>query len=185
MHEGGQINYTVSQMPRLAAAHANHAFTAAAMCFRHDKSRHPLVGLVDETIRLNSRLRSLFVAARRHSALNESELMVLNAVVEAAVAPTVAQIGRSMGRARQLVQRAANALHSAGLIHFVDNPDHKRALLLLPTEAGRAAKRKIDAEADAIATLTGEGLDLAEVRAATAALRAIRKQLEARLRSTR
>jgi DNA-binding MarR family transcriptional regulator len=156
---------------------------------REIESRHPLVGLVDETIRLNSRLRSVFAAARQHSALNDSEHMVLNAVVEAARtdgrAPTVAQIGRSMGEARQLVQRAANSLRDAGLIEAVDNPDHKRAPLLLPTDAGRAAKREIDVEADAIAALTGEGLDPAEVRAATALLRAIRKQLEARLRSAR
>lgn len=152
---------------------------------KETESRHPLIGLVDETIRLNSRLRSVFAAARQSSALNDSEHMVLNAVVEAEAPPTVAQIGRSMGQARQLVQRAANALRDAGLIESVDNPDHKRAPLLLPTAAGRAAKRDIDAEADAIAELTAEGLDPDEVRAATAALRSLRRQLEARLRGAR
>jgi len=146
-------------------------------------SRHPLVGLVDETIRLNSRLRSVFAAARRGSALNDSEQMVLNAVVEAERAPTVAQIGRSMGQARQLVQRAANALREAGLIEVSDNPDHKRAPLLRPTERGTALKREIDARADAIAEDLIPPLDLEDLRAATGALRAIRRQLEARLRA--
>lgn len=149
-------------------------------------SRHPLVGLVDETIRLNSRLRSVFAAARQESALNDSEQMVLNAVVEAGRmerAPTVAQIGRSMGQARQLVQRAANALRDAGLIEMKDNPDHKRAVLLYPTARGIALKREIDVRADTIAEEMTPALDLDDVRAATGALRAIRRQLEARLRA--
>jgi DNA-binding MarR family transcriptional regulator len=146
------------------------------------ESRHPLVGLVDETIRLNSRLRSVFGTARAGCALNDSEHMVLNAVVEAEQAPTVAQIGRSMGHARQLVQRAANALRDAGLIETCDNPDHKRAALLRPTPAGVALKRAIDARADEIAQQLVPGLDPEEIRAAAAALQALRKQIEARLR---
>lgn len=146
-------------------------------------SRHPLVGLVDETIRLNSRLRSVFAAARQESALNDSEHMVLNSVVEAERAPTVAQIGRSMGQARQLVQRAANALRDAGLIEMADNPDHKRAQLLRPTERGIALKRRADGTAETIAEELMPALELEDVRAATRALRAIRKQIEARLRA--
>lgn len=146
-------------------------------------SRHPLVGLVDETIRLNSRLRSVFIAARQSSALNDSEQMALNAVVEAERAPTVAQIGRSMGQARQLVQRAANSLRDAGLIEMADNPDHKRAPLLRPTEQGVALKREIDARADAIAEALLPAGDLDAVRDATRALRTIRRKLEAQLRA--
>lgn len=146
------------------------------------QSRHPLVGLVDETIRMNARLRSVFGTARAGCALNDSEHMVLNAVVEAMQAPTVAQIGRSMGQARQLVQRAANALRDAGLIETFDNPEHKRAALLRPTAAGIALKREIDARADAIAEELVPGLDAAQIDAAAQALRDLRKQIEARLR---
>lgn len=146
------------------------------------ESRHPLVGLVDETIRLNSRLRSVFASARQDSSLNDSEQMVLNAVVEAEKAPTVAQIGRSMGQARQLVQRAANALRDSGLIVMIDNPDHKRAPLLRATEQGLALKRAIDAQADAIAEDLLPAADLDAVREATRALRALRRKLEAQLR---
>jgi DNA-binding MarR family transcriptional regulator len=148
------------------------------------ESRHPLVGLVDETIRLNARLRSVFGTARAGCALNDSEHMVLNAVVEAAQAPTVAQIGRSLGHARQLVQRAANALRDAGLIEGIDNPDHKRAALLRPTAAGLDLKRAIDARADAIAAELVPGLDPDEIRAAAAALQTLRKQIEARLKQS-
>jgi DNA-binding MarR family transcriptional regulator len=146
-------------------------------------SRHPLVGLSDELIRLGGRMKATFAGARREEGLGDSEMSVLNAVVEADHPPTVPQIGRSFGQPRQLVQRAANSLMAAGLIEAAPNPDHKRAVLLRATERGTALKREIDARADAIAGEIGDGLDTELVREATAALNTIRKQLEARLRS--
>jgi DNA-binding MarR family transcriptional regulator len=146
-------------------------------------SRHPLVGLSDELIRLNGRMKALFAGARRSEGLGDSELSVLNAVVEADRPPTVPQIGRSFGQPRQLVQRAANSLMAAGLIEAVPNPDHKRAVLLRATEQGIALKREIDARADAVSNTVAAGIDVENIRVATAALRQVRKQLEERLRS--
>jgi DNA-binding MarR family transcriptional regulator len=145
-------------------------------------SRHPLVGLVDETSRLTGRLKSVFAESRQSVGLNDSEIMVLNAVVEADRAPTVAQIGRSLGHPRQLIQRAANSLRDADLIETVDNPDHKRAPLLAATDKGLALKRKADALAEQIAEQLMPALDESGVREATVALRALRRQLESRLR---
>lgn len=146
-------------------------------------SRHPLVGLSDELIRLNGRMKALFAGARRPDGLGDSELSVLNAVVEADRPPTVPQIGRSFGQPRQLVQRAANSLIDAGLIEAAPNPDHKRAVLLRATAQGIALKRGIDARADEIAATIAAGVDAENIRTATAALRVVRKQLEERLRS--
>ena len=146
------------------------------------ESRHPLVGLVDETSRLNGRLKSVFAASRQSVGLGDSEIMVLNAVVEAEKAPTVAQIGRSLGHPRQIIQRAANSMREAGLIETAENPDHKRAPLLVPTEKGVALKREADAKAEEIAEELIPALGMSDVRDATKALHAIRKQLEARLR---
>jgi DNA-binding MarR family transcriptional regulator len=146
-------------------------------------SRHPLVGLSDELIRLGGRMKATFAGARREEGLGDSEMSVLNAVVEADRPPTVPQIGRSFGQPRQIVQRAANSLMAAGLIEAELNPDHKRAVLLRATESGIALKREVDARADAIAAEIGAGLDAEVIRQATAALNIIRKQLEARLRA--
>jgi len=146
-------------------------------------SRHPLVGLVDENSRLTGRLKSVFAESRQSVGLNDSEIMVLNAVVEADQPPTVAQIGRSLGHARQLIQRAANSLRDAGLIELADNPDHKRAPLLLPSDEGIALKRETDSRAEEIAEQLMPALDENGVREATVALRALRKQLETRLRA--
>jgi len=148
------------------------------------ESRHPLVGLVDETSRLSGRLKSVFAASRQLVGLGDSEIMVLNAVVEAERPPTVAQIGRSLGHPRQLIQRAANSLRDAGLIDTVDNPDHKRAPLLRATDEGIALKRKADARAEQIAEELMPALQLGDVRDVTRALHAIRRQIEARLRDT-
>lgn len=127
-------------------------------------------------------MKATFAGARREEGLGDSEMSVLNAVVEADRPPTVPQIGRSFGQPRQLVQRAANSLMDAGLIEAVPNPDHKRAVLLRATERGIALKREIDARADGIAAEIGAGLDVENIRQATAALHTIRKQLEAQLR---
>lgn len=147
-------------------------------------SRHPLIGLSDELLRLNGRMKALFAGARRSEGLGDSELFVLNAVVEADRPPTVPQIGRSFGQPRQIVQRAANSLMAAGLIEAEPNPDHKRAVLLRPTAQGTALKRDMDARAEDIAGLAGTQVDAETVRTATRALSAIRKQLEAQLRDS-
>jgi DNA-binding MarR family transcriptional regulator len=140
------------------------------------------VGLIDEIGRLNGRLKSTFADSRRAVGLNESEMMVLNAVVEAERPPTVPQIGRSLGNPRQLVQRAANALIATGLIELAPNPDHKRAALLRATTSGIALKRQIDVQADEVASKIASALDPAVLRMVTRELQALRKQLEAQLR---
>jgi DNA-binding MarR family transcriptional regulator len=147
------------------------------------ESRHPMIGLSDELIRLNGRMKALFAPARRPNSLNDSEMSVLNAVVEADRPPTVPQIGRSFGQPRQQVQRAANSLIAAGLIEALPNPDHKRAVLLRATERGTALKRDSDARADAIAARLCAEIDRETIRVATQALRTIRKELEAQLRN--
>lgn len=145
-------------------------------------SRHALVGLVDEISRLNGRLKSTFAASRRAIGLGESEMMVLNAVVEADRPPTVPQIGRSLGSPRQLVQRAANALMARGLLETAANPDHKRAALLVATADGVAMKRQADAAAEALGTELSGAVNEDMAREATRLLRDVRKSLELHLR---
>jgi DNA-binding MarR family transcriptional regulator len=146
-------------------------------------SRHALIGLMDEFHRLGGRLKSAFAEVRREVNLGESELLVLNAVVEAERAPTVSQIGRSLGQPRQIIQRAANALVAAGLIETAPNPDHKRAALLVATDAGTALKRRADDRAQAIAATLSQGLDLDAACELADRLQAFRQQLEAQLRA--
>lgn len=146
------------------------------------ESQQALITLVDEVTLLAGRLKGAFAEVRREAGLNESEMMVLNAVVEASQPPTVPQIGRAFGQPRQLVQRAANSLIETGLLTTAPNPDHKRAVLLRATESGLACKRAADARAGGIAADLALGLDDAAARSAALALREVRKHLETRLR---
>ena len=147
-----------------------------------DPPRDVLVMLVDEVGRLNGRLKSGFADARRSAGLGESELTVLNAVVEAERPPTVSQIGRSLGHARQIVQRAANGLIAAGLIETLPNPDHKRAPLLRATQTGLAKKVAIDGTGAEIAIRLAAGMDADALHRAVDNLRTVRKSLEVQLR---
>jgi DNA-binding MarR family transcriptional regulator len=49
-----------------------------------------------------------------------------------------------MGITRQSVQRVADLLVDRGLAEYVPNPAHRRAKLLAPTPAGRAAITRIE-----------------------------------------
>ena len=74
---------------------------------------------------------------------------------------TVAQIARTLGLARQSVQRIADALTEDGLTAYEDNPAHRRAKLLRLMPDGRTALHAIQAAqrpwADALGARIGEG----------------------------
>lgn len=144
---------------------------------------NPLAHLIDEVMRLNGRLKSVFAGTNSVSGLPSMELTVLTAVAEARSPPTVAQIGRSLGHPRQVIQRAANALIDAGLIETAPNPDHKRALLLLPTQRGRDVKRTADAHAAVAAGALLRRLGASRCRRLAEQLHELRGEIEAHLRT--
>ena len=81
----------------------------------------------------------------------------------------VAEIARrvGLGLARQSVQRVADRLVERGWATYADNPHHKRARLVRPTDSGREALNRLrgaqHAWADAVAEQVGEE-DLLRVR---------------------
>lgn len=136
----------------------------------------------DEIARLRGRMRALYADTRRASGLAEMELTVLTAVVNASASPTVAQIGRSLGHPRQVVQRAAHRLSELGLVMFADNPDHKRASLIVATEAGRALKAADHDRAEAITKAVVARVGNRTFAEAADRLHTIRGEIEAYLR---
>lgn len=136
----------------------------------------------DEVSRLRGRMQALYAGTRAHTGLSKMEITVLTAVVNAARSPTVAQIGRSLGHPRQVVQRAANRLAASGLIAFADNPEHKRASLILPTDAGRKVKMADHQRAQAVTDALLARIDETEFAAAASQLHAIRLEIENFLR---
>jgi DNA-binding MarR family transcriptional regulator len=57
---------------------------------------------------------------------------------------TVAAVARTMGLARQSVQRTADHLADDGLLAYLDNPSDRRAQLVTLTAKGRKVLRTIE-----------------------------------------
>jgi len=159
-----------------------HAPIDTTESFRHRpvmcKPHSDLVLLIDAVARLNGRLRGVFAAVSEGTGLNHMTHTVLAAVVEPRRPPTVPQIGRSLGHPRQVIQRAANVLADAGLIAPAPNPEHKRANVLVPTDAGRRLQAQCNRKATAISEQLLLSIDPTRVREATALLHAIRLEIE-------
>jgi DNA-binding MarR family transcriptional regulator len=146
---------------------------------------HPLAGLADEVLRLHGRLLAADSDLGAADGLTGAQVLVLTAVVNAGRPPTVPQIGRSLGHTRQSVQRIADALTARGLLASKDNPDHKRAPLLCPTEAGRAVHGRIHERGQAWIARVTEGIEPDGIAGAGQILRALRVRMEADLAAGR
>lgn len=84
-----------------------------------------------------------------------------------------------MGLTRQSVQRIANDLEADGLVAFADNPDHRRAKLVLPTSQGHAAYRNAMKRQTEWAKhlLTASGVSASRLREAKEVLRRLHGSL--------
>lgn len=100
-----------------------------------------LTDIVLLVFRLGGDFRDAAEGIAAPAGLTAARWKVLGAVL--GEAQTVADIGRTMGLARQSVQRLADILVAEGLAAYLDNPAHKSAKLLAPTEAGYAAIERL------------------------------------------
>ncbi|MGI5456585.1 MarR family winged helix-turn-helix transcriptional regulator [Streptomyces sp. CA-249302] len=92
--------------------------------------------------RLNGQFLAVAEELANPSGLTAAWWQVLGAVLGEPL--SVSGIARVMGITRQSVQRIADLLVARGLAEYRDNPAHRRAKLLAPTEEGRAAVRRIN-----------------------------------------
>ncbi|MEV7519383.1 MarR family transcriptional regulator [Streptomyces sp. NPDC091371] len=100
--------------------------------------------------RLNGQFLSVSEELARPAGLTAAWWQVLGAVLREPL--PVAGIAREMGITRQSVQRIADLLAAKGLAEYAPNPAHRRAKLLRPTEAGRAAIARINPGHASLAT---------------------------------
>lgn len=110
------------------------------------------------------RLNGHFITASERIAadggLTAASWQVLGAV--AREARTVSDLARSMGLARQSVQRTADLLVERGFAAYEPNPAHRRAKLLVAADDGRAALRLLDPGHAALAARLADALGPAE-----------------------
>nr|WP_237518858.1 helix-turn-helix domain-containing protein [Streptomyces sp. SID5910] len=126
--------------------------------------------------RLNGQFLTVAEELARPAGLTAAWWQVLGAVLRDPL--PVSGVARAMGITRQSVQRIADLLVERGLAEYRPNPAHRRAKLLAPTDAGRAAVSRIDpghaAFADRLAWAYGSEEELA---AAVEALERLSKAL--------
>lgn len=123
-----------------------------------------LTDIVLRIFRLNGQLLAAAEQMARPVGLTAAWWQVLGAVLREP--KSVAGIARSMGLARQSVQRIADLLVERGLAEFVPNPAHRRAKLLRPTGAGWDAITALRPAQHAYANRISAslGLDAAQLR---------------------
>ena len=102
--------------------------------------------LILETFRLNGRLLASGDRLVKPLGLSSARWQVLGAIHFSKTPQTVAGLARNMGLTRQAVQRIANELEKDGLLAFEDNPQHRRAKLVVFTDTGKKAYMAADRE---------------------------------------
>jgi DNA-binding MarR family transcriptional regulator len=93
--------------------------------------------------------------------------------VEAAGAITVPDLARMRPTSRQRMQQLADELVAEGLIEFIDNPQHKKSKLMRLTRKGQTRYRLMLKQLHRIGAEVAQDVGEAELRRATAVLRAL------------
>jgi DNA-binding MarR family transcriptional regulator len=128
-------------------------------------------GLVVRLFRLNGLIAAEGEALTRPAGQTTARWQVLASAEDAPL--TVAQIARTLGLARQSVQRVADVLERDGLIRYDDNPRHRRARLVTLTEQGRASLERIQASQRPWANDLGAAVGERRLRQANAVLEGV------------
>ncbi|AWK75070.1 MarR family transcriptional regulator [Rhodococcus oxybenzonivorans] len=135
-----------------------------------------LSGAALTTFRLNGQFLAVAEDLARPAGLTAAWWQVLGAVLNQPL--TVAGVAREMGITRQSVQRIADLLVERGLAEYQPNPAHRRAKLITPTPAGRAAVTGIDPAHAAFAARLAEAMGPDKLRDALAAMRRLSAVLD-------
>ena len=105
--------------------------------YNYTPSGRALTDLVLELFRLNNRLLAAGDRLVADLGLTSARWKVLGTIVAAHRPQPVAWLARDIGGNRQNVQRIVNDLVNDGLVEFQPNPHHRRAQLVLLTDAGK------------------------------------------------
>ncbi|MFK5595875.1 MarR family winged helix-turn-helix transcriptional regulator [Methylobacterium sp. HMF5984] len=146
---------------------------------RRTPSAETLTDLILTLFRVNNATLVWGDRLVRPFGLTSARWQVMGAIAYADRPQPVAWLARDLGANRQNVQRIVNELAREGLLQFQDNPHHKRAQLVVLTEAGKRAYdnaiRSWDPAADELAT----GLSSDELGTTLRVLSVLRTRLTA------
>ncbi|MBT0624404.1 MarR family winged helix-turn-helix transcriptional regulator [Pseudomonas fluorescens] len=110
--------------------------------------------------------------------LTSARWQLLGTIINADRPQPVSWIARDMGANRQNVQRIVNDLVKDGLLEFQPNPHHRKAQLVVLTDAGKEAfNRAMSLQTPWINELS-KGMDVAEIQTTHQVLSQLRSRLE-------
>jgi DNA-binding MarR family transcriptional regulator len=138
---------------------------------------HLLSGAALAAFRLNGQFLDVAEQLARPAGITAAWWQVLGAVLHEP--RPVAGIAREMGITRQSVQRIADLLVDQGLAQYRDNPAHRRAKLVAPTDQGRAAIAEITPGHAAFARRLAKAMGREELSHTLAAMTELSETLDA------
>lgn len=145
---------------------------------KHTPAGRALTDLVLELFRLNNRLLTAGDRLVAGLGLTSARWQVLGTIVAADRPQPVAWVARDMGGNRQNVQRIVNDLMKDELVEFHPNPHHRRAQLVVLTDAGKKAfDAAMRLQAPWINQLS-ETLRVADIETTHSVITAVRQKLE-------
>ena len=106
---------------------------------KHTAKGSLLTDIILGTFKLNGLLVMEGDQLVKEVGLTSARWKVLGALSYGPGSMTVSEIARTMGQSRQAVQRLSNDMIKDGLLMTHQNPDHKRAKLLMLTDKGKHA----------------------------------------------
>lgn len=139
-----------------------------------------LGSLIFETLRLAGRLTLSGDALMSGIGLTAARWQIMGVIAYLPSPRTVSALSRTMGQSRQAVQRIVNDLEAAGLVAFLPNPAHKRAPLVALTAEGEALYARAEARRVPWTEALAADIGQQDLKAAQAALSALRRALERR-----
>ncbi len=104
---------------------------------KHTSEGKLLTSIILDTFKLNGLLILEGDLLIKELGLTSARWKVLGALFETGSSMTVPDIARMMGQSRQAIQRLSNEMKEEGLLETEDNPEHKRAKLLVLTDSGK------------------------------------------------
>ena len=138
-----------------------------------------LEALIDETVALFHRLRAVAAEVHGEGELSAARRGVLTSLVK--LGPqTVPQMAAVRPVSRQHIQTVVDSLAADGLVETIDNPAHRRSVLVRLTARGRTAVRDIARRESSLLASLDVGVSAAEIDRAAAVLKTFRTRLEER-----
>ena len=141
----------------------------------HSPKRMLFLDLVLSLFRLNGLLIAEGDDMTEALGLTSARWKVIGVIALSNSGLTVPGIARVLGQSRQAVQRITDVMVTDGLLSYQPNPKHKRSVLVILTEEGRAAYKDLRDVQDPWAIQNTEDIPIEDL---DAGLRLVRRLIQ-------